>query len=66
MQAKKKEIAQIPWSQLEIDAADVPSSEIERLYVPKVERRAEILEGEPAEVVEKLVEKLRTEAKVLE
>jgi len=66
MQAKKKEIAQIPWPQLEIGATDIPSFEIERLYVPKVDRRAEILEGEPAQVVEKLIQKLRTEAKVLE
>ncbi len=66
MQAKKKEIAQLPWSQMGIDEAEIPSLEIERLYVPKVERRAEILEGEPADVVERLIEKLRLEAKVLE
>jgi electron transfer flavoprotein beta subunit len=65
MLAKKKEIVQVPFSQLGIESEGMPSVQVERLYVPEVERRAEILEGEPDQVVDKLVEKLRFEAKVL-
>jgi electron transfer flavoprotein beta subunit len=38
---------------------------IERLYVPQKTKKTELLEGPPAEVAKKLVEKLRNEARVL-
>ncbi len=38
---------------------------IERLYMPQKTKKTELLEGAPAEVAKKLVEKLRNEARVL-
>jgi electron transfer flavoprotein beta subunit len=38
---------------------------IERLYVPQKTKNTEFLEGPPAEVAKKLVEKLRNEIRVL-
>jgi len=38
---------------------------IERLYVPQKTKKTELLEGPPAEVAKKLVDKLRNEARVL-
>ena len=38
---------------------------IERLYVPQKTKNTEMLEGPPAEVAKKLVEKLRNEARVI-
>jgi electron transfer flavoprotein beta subunit len=54
-----------------VTLADVQSSighnlqKIERLYVPQKTKKTERLEGPPAEVAGKLVEKLRNEARVL-
>jgi electron transfer flavoprotein beta subunit len=51
--------------------ADVQSAigtnlqKIERLYVPQKTKNTEMLEGPPAEVAKKLVEKLRNEARVI-
>ena len=38
---------------------------IERLYIPQKTKNTEFLEGPPAEVAKKLVEKLRNEIRVL-
>jgi electron transfer flavoprotein beta subunit len=38
---------------------------IERLYVPQKTKNTQFLEGPPAEVAKKLVEKLRNEARIL-
>ena len=38
---------------------------IEKLYVPQKTKNTEFLEGPPAEVAKKLVEKLRNEVRVL-
>ena len=54
-----------------VSLADVQPSighnlqKIERLYVPQKTKKTERLEGPPAEVAKKLVEKLRNEARVL-
>ena len=54
-----------------VTLADIQSSighnlqKIERLYVPQKTKKTERLEGPPAEVARKLVEKLRNEARVL-
>jgi electron transfer flavoprotein beta subunit len=38
---------------------------IEKLYVPQKTKKTEMLEGPPAEVAKKLVEKLRNEVRVI-
>ena len=38
---------------------------IERLYVPQKTKKTEMLEGAPAEIARKLVDKLRNEVRVL-
>lgn len=65
MQAKKKEIRKIDLVDLNIEFDAIPSIEVVRLYFPEAETRAEVLEGEPQEVVEELIERLKTDRKVL-
>ena len=65
MQARKKEIHKIDLVDLNIEFDTIPSIEVVRLYFPEVETRAEVLEGEPQEVVEELVKRLKTDRKVL-
>ncbi len=65
MQAKKKEIRNVELSDLDVDLSSVPSVEVLKVYLPVVEKKAEILQGSTEEVVEQLVEKLKKEAKVL-
>ena len=38
---------------------------IEKLYIPQKTKKTEVLEGPPAEVAKKLVEKLRNEVRVI-
>ena len=38
---------------------------IEKLYIPQKTKKTEVLEGPPAEVAKKLVEKLKNEIRVL-
>jgi electron transfer flavoprotein beta subunit len=38
---------------------------IERLYIPQKTKKTEMIEGSPAEIAKKLVEKLRNEVRVL-
>jgi len=65
MQAKKKEIRNVELSDLNVDLSSVPEVEVLKVYFPVVEKKAEILQGSTAEVVEQLVEKLKKEAKVI-
>ena len=65
MQAKKKEIRNIALSDLNVDLSSLPQVEVLKVYLPEVEKKAEILQGATEEVVEQLVEKLKKEAKVL-
>ena len=65
MQAKKKEIKNVPLSDLNVDLGSVPEVEVLKVYLPEVDKKAEILEGATGEVVDQLVEKLKKEAKVL-
>lgn len=65
MQAKKKEIRKIEVEKLTVDWTAQPRLEIERLYIPEQERRAELLKGETDEIVDQLVGRLQKEAKVL-
>jgi electron transfer flavoprotein beta subunit len=38
---------------------------IERLYIPQKTKKTEVIEGPPAEIAKKLVDKLRNELRVL-
>lgn len=60
MQAKKKPLDKKALSDLGLDAAAVaPKVSIEKLYVPPKGEGAEILDGTPAEVGQKLVGKIK-------
>lgn len=69
MGAKKKEIRKVGPSDLGVEADRVGQAgrrvAVERLYVPEKAKSAELIEGDPATAAATLVEKLRTEAKVL-
>jgi electron transfer flavoprotein beta subunit len=66
MAAKKKEIREVKASDLGLSADELSSGQaIERVYFPEKTKRTEILEGKPAEVAAKLMEKLKFEARVM-
>src|SRR5262245_12668085 len=66
MAAKKKEIREVNASSLGLKDSELrPGQEIERVYLPEKTKRTEMLEGKPAEVSAKLIEKLRFESRVL-
>lgn len=65
MAAKKKEIREVKAADLGLTADDLkPSQIIERVYLPEKSKQTEMIEGKPAEVAAKLVEKLRFDARV--
>jgi electron transfer flavoprotein beta subunit len=63
-QAKNKPLRKVPLSQVQAALAG-NMQKIERLYIPQKTKNTEFLEGPPAEVAKKLVEKLRNEVRVL-
>ena len=63
MAAKKKEIATVDRKALGV--ADAPTEQIERIYVPQKTKKTEFITGQPKEIAEKLIEKLKHEARVL-
>jgi len=66
MAAKKKEIRDVKAADLGLAADDLkPAQVIERAYLPQKSKQNEMLEGKPAEVAAKLIEKLRFDARVL-
>lgn len=66
MAAKKKEIREVKSADLGLSADDLkPAQIIERVYLPEKTKQTEMIEGKPAEVAAKLVEKLRFDARVL-
>ncbi len=69
MMAKKKEIKTPGLADLGLPADVANQSptglQFQRLYVPEKTKQTELLEGDPREVARKLVQKLKTEAKVL-
>lgn len=66
MGAKKKEIRRLTLADLGLSAdALCNKQELVRVFFPTKAKRTEFLEGSPEEVVAKLIEKLRYEAKVL-
>ncbi len=63
-QAKNKPLRKV--TRAEIESALGPNQQkIERLYVPQKTKQTEMLQGPPAEVAKKLVEKLRNQVRVL-
>jgi electron transfer flavoprotein beta subunit len=63
-QAKNKPLKKVTLA--EVQSALTPNlQKIERLYVPQKTKKTEMLEGPPAEIAKKLVDKLRNELRVL-
>jgi electron transfer flavoprotein beta subunit len=65
MNAKKKPIQKITAQDLGLGDGLKNLQQIEKVYIPQKTKRTEMLEGSPKEVAEKLVDKLKNEAKVI-
>jgi electron transfer flavoprotein beta subunit len=63
-QAKNKPMRKVSWAEVE-GASGQNLQQIQRLYIPEKTKKTEMLEGPPAEVAKKLVDKLRNEVRVL-
>src|ERR1700752_1767155 len=63
-QAKNKPLRKVSLAELQHPLGD-NLQKIERLYVPQKTKKTEIIEGSPAEIAKKLVDKLRNELRVL-
>src|SRR5689334_24299505 len=63
-QAKNKPLRKVTMAELESSLSQ-NLQQIQRLYIPEKTKKTEMLEGPPAEIAKKLVEKLRNEARVL-
>jgi electron transfer flavoprotein beta subunit len=61
--AKTKEVRRL--SAAELGEAQSPSIKLDRIYLPEKTRRSQIFDGSPKEAAEKLVDKLRFEARVI-
>ena len=63
-QAKNKPLRKVSMS--DVQSAISPNlQKIEKLYVPQKTKKTEHIEGPPAEIAKKLVDKLRNELRVL-
>jgi electron transfer flavoprotein beta subunit len=63
-QAKNKPLKKVSFADVQ-SALGENLQQIERLYIPEKTKKTEMLEGAPAEIAKKLVEKLRNEVRVL-
>jgi electron transfer flavoprotein beta subunit len=63
-QAKNKPLKKVSFEEAKSSLGG-NLQKIERLYVPQKTKQTEVIEGPPAEVVKKLVEKMRNEMRVL-
>jgi electron transfer flavoprotein beta subunit len=63
-QAKNKPMRKVTLAEVQ-STIGANMQKIERLYIPQKTKNTEFLEGTPAEVAKKLVEKLRNEVHVL-
>src|SRR3954449_13398600 len=63
-QAKNKPLRKVTWAELE-GSIGQNLQQIQRLYIPEKTKKTELLEGPPAEIAKKLVDKLRNELRVL-
>ena len=65
MAAKRKEIKEIAISDLGVSDADASGIQMHKIYLPVKTKQTVVLEGDTADIVSKLVDKLKNEAKVL-
>ncbi len=66
MAAKKKEIKKLDAAALGLDASTLTAKQqIRRIYVPQKSKQTQFIEGSPAEVAARLMDKLKNEARVL-
>jgi electron transfer flavoprotein beta subunit len=63
-QAKNKPLRKVPFAEVQ-SAVKENLQKIERMYIPQKTKKTEFLEGSPAELAKKLVDKLRNEVRVL-
>ncbi|HWR36102.1 MAG TPA: electron transfer flavoprotein subunit beta/FixA family protein [Clostridia bacterium] len=63
-QAKNKPLRKVTLDEVKASIGD-NLQKIERLYIPQKTKKTEMIEGSPAEVAKKLVDKLRNEVRVL-
>jgi electron transfer flavoprotein beta subunit len=63
-QAKNKPLRKVTWDEVG-PALSENGFKIEKLYVPQKTKQTEYLEGAPAEVAKKLVDKFRNEIRIL-
>src|SRR4051794_14760965 len=63
-QAKNKPLRKVTFAEVESSLGQ-NLQQIQRLYIPQKTKKTELLEGPPAEVAKKLVEKLKNEVRVL-
>ena len=63
-QAKMKPLKKVTFDEVKSALGD-NLQKIEKLYVPQKTKKTEVIEGPPAEVAKKLVDKLRNEVHVL-
>jgi electron transfer flavoprotein beta subunit len=63
-QAKNKPLKKVSFDEVKAALGD-NLQKIEKLYIPQKTKKTEVIEGPPAEVAKKLVEKLRNEVRVL-
>jgi electron transfer flavoprotein beta subunit len=63
-QAKNKPLRKVTYPEVQ-QALGPNLQKIEKLYVPQRQKKTEMLDGSPAEVAKKLVDKLKNEVRVL-
>lgn len=63
-QAKNKPLKKVAFAELQ-SALGTNLQQIQRLYIPEKTKKTEVLDGSPAEVAKKLVDKLRNEVRVI-
>lgn len=63
-QAKNKPLKKVTWDEISAGVGE-NLQRIEKLYIPQKTKKTEYLDGAPAEVAKKLVDKLRNEVRVL-
>ena len=63
-QAKSKPLRKVALAEVQ-PALSANAQKIERLYVPQKTKKTEMLEGPPAEIAKKLVDKLRNDVRAI-
>jgi electron transfer flavoprotein beta subunit len=63
-QAKNKPLRKVAYAEVQ-PALGANLQKIEKLYVPQKQKKTEMLDGSPAEIAKKLVDKLKNDVRVL-